>query len=1682
MKKTNKILSVLLVFTMMWTYLSVILSFTNEVYASSNELESQDKDTGNSNVEFDSYFDGGVHSIKSDINSQDTKIHMNIKVKNAGYLKDAKIKVSNANFVLSGDMVEGVQSIDTNSGEIALEQINNGDDKTYSFTIYPRKDDLINVDNFVKENEILFEGTYINKDGEEEKVQSTIKDKIEWNGNAKINVEANVIKNIPFSIKSGKGEILQVEVKTNVVDNLLPIKTNELNIVVPMINNILPDDVNVMAKDTIATNGKDGVDFTEENYSYDKEKGILNIKVENNPEEEKIDWRKNEQDEFIITYVYNNEEVYNYMTANETLINSEITSNMSLYNNEETKIETKINLNTSVKEQIGDIVTLTPSIETQTLSKAYIYANYDKSENKEETNYTQKYRVEVAVSNIIDELEINEQYDAFIINGEQGLTTVAGTNYAYNKKVYISEKIFNKILGENGYINLIDINGNTIGTINKDTQRDENGNMYIDISGLDNNMVKMQISKPITEGNIDIFIDKAIKGEIAYSKEQLKDTTSLRMFSDIKVINNDSVIAERQAEAEKEFIEPKTTAEIEINNTSLSSIVTNEDVEIKAILRTDSVENALFKNPTIRIDLPEYIENINVKNVYIAYDDELKITEANLFEENGHKVIEIRLEGTQTKYNIGSVTKGTNIVIVGDITVKKLTPTVDTEIKMTYTNENSTELENIMAKTRARTLSLVTQEVSTKIQIVAPTGLVTVNEIQGFSANGTKITSISGEEQTGKLEYRGEQRTAKVTGTIINNYENDLNNVRILGRLPVTGVMNNTFDAKINSEINLTGANATIYYSTKADATDDIGNTGNGWTTTFTAEAKSYLIVIDGNVTRSAQLSFTYDILIPADLDYYQTIAEKYSVMFNNLMPDNIQAQTENSPLATLTTGEGVKLEASLAVEGNGKEVYRTRENIKYIATIKNTGNLDAENAKITFDIPEGMLYMEYDDGNTIFEHPETPFNGIDVGLIKAGETKQVTFYLQVNVASDEETTDVKLSANITADKLDKPISTNEVTIKTIRGQFEIMNRTNTLDGEEFAEGARIIYEVTVRNYNVTTQNEQPVKQSTTNTTVTIPLPKNSQILDKYVAESGGGQKLDIEINESNNTLTVNLGTLEYLDSRYIYVEYLIGADAVGDFNTQVSVRADGIDEHYSNNKVMHIKAIDLELVQNDIDKEYVKEREVFKYKFTLTNLTGTAIKDVVIEDIIPKEVIFDEHLVAYQVDENGNTIVNPDTKEPIPEKILYIYTEDGTEYNRVYTYNSNNGNAVINLDTLDANTTVYIELAVRAGTVEDDTEVTNYAKISANGVQEKESNKITHYIEYTPENHGETPEKEGRYKITGTAWLDADKNGQRDDGEELLSNIRVMLMNVDTNQIAVDADNGEQKIVTTNSNGKYEFSNLLPGRYIVIFVYDASKYSITDYKKENVSSTVNSDAILMKMDIDGKLTNVGATDTIVVTNENIRSMDIGLYEQKKFDLKLEKYITKITVQNNTGTKTYDYGETQLAKRDLIASQMNNTNLVVEYKIKVINEGQLEGYAKKIIDYLPKELKFSTELNPDWYLGQDGNIYNASLADTKINPGETKEITLILTKATSKSDNLGLITNKAELYEVSNDYGVEDIDSTPNNNVQNEDDTSIANLLLSPGTGRTVLFVVLTTVIIIIIGVGVYFIKKKVIK
>ena len=124
---------------------------------------------------------------------------------------------------------------------------------------------------------------------------------------------------------------------------------------------------------------------------------------------------------------------------------------------------------------------------------------------------------------------------------------------------------------------------------------------------------------------------------------------------------------------------------------------------------------------------------------------------------------------------------------------------------------------------------------------------------------------------------------------------------------------------------------------------------------------------------------------------------------------------------------------------------------------------------------------------------------------------------------------------------------------------------------------------------------------------------------------------------------------------------------------------------------------------------------------------------------------------------------------------------------------------------------------------------------------------------------------------------------------------------------------------------------------------------------------------------------------------------------------------------------------------------------------------------------------FNSELNEEWYIGESKNAYNASLANTLINPGETKEVTLVLTKKMT-NDNTGTINNVAEIYEASNDYGLQDIDSTPANKAQGEDDYSSADVVIGVKTGEDNVYVKITLISITVLGIGIYFINKKVLR
>ena len=113
-------------------------------------------------------------------------------------------------------------------------------------------------------------------------------------------------------------------------------------------------------------------------------------------------------------------------------------------------------------------------------------------------------------------------------------------------------------------------------------------------------------------------------------------------------------------------------------------------------------------------------------------------------------------------------------------------------------------------------------------------------------------------------------------------------------------------------------------------------------------------------------------------------------------------------------------------------------------------------------------------------------------------------------------------------------------------------------------------------------------------------------------------------------------------------------------------------------------------------------------------------------------------------------------------------------------------------------------------------------------------------------------------------------------------------------------------------------------------------------------------------------------------------------------------------------TKTYDYDNKQFAKVEIRSKQMNGATVIVEYKMVVTNNGELAGKAAQIVDKLPDGMTFKSELNSDWY-EKDGSLYTNSLSGQNIQAGESKEVTLVLTK-TMNANNVDYRICLDDLY------------------------------------------------------------------
>ena len=821
---------------------------------------------------------------------------------------------------------------------------------------------------------------------------------------------------------------------------------------------------------------------------------------------------------------------------------------------------------------------------------------------------------------------------------------------------------------------------------------------------------------------------------------------------------------------------------------------------------------------------------------------------------------------------------------------------------------------------------------------------------------------------------------------------------------------------------------------------------------------------------------------------------------------DMMQNVNLSEPVTQQEVLDSLKLEVT-PVKGdvtlnNGDIVYEG-EYIKYNIKVTNTSNTAIQNVKVVGSVPDGLVYgnleADYYNYDGTYEYNfDTSIDEkiIDVGTIGAGKTYETFYEVQAqNLENGEEQKEV-LSQ-----------------IKAYVGETEATNYeiTNIIESSEVKIflGASLDNGDNRWNYKVKLTGNVGEEA-----TVQIKLPKEFKVKWFFVP---GTEELETIPNDNitvseDNIVTAKLtvgATEQYLFEGYLE-EYAIDKNSNTGMKTIVATATASMNGkvYTSNENRIEYEYKNATIVMTSpTEGQEVHYGEEIEYDIAVTNVGGgnstsedkraiaVNLTDFLPEDVNPVSVTYETW--EYDVD----TLKKQ-------EKTLDITN----------ILKDQDGNRLPNVDVMcyiPYNETVNIKIIATAGYVFENTKIENKATIIAtetinqaeegeegesieNIILNKTSNTITHTIlseissdpdnpenpnEPTdPENpedpdNPENPENpsdpsERAYYISGLAWIDNNEDGARQSTEEVFSGITVMLL---------DTQNSNKVIAQTETdgNGTYIFTNLKSGNYIVAFRYDTNNYKLTEYRKNGVSSNLNSDVSSQEMTIDGEKALVGATDILTVQN-NIANVDIGLIENKLYDLRLDKSISKVTVQTNQRTSTYGYDNAQLAKIDIRAKEIEGATVTVEYKIIVTNEGEVSANVDSVADYLPDGFVLTENVTQNWMKQADNTYINTSISNQRIEPGESITLTLTATK-TMTENNTGIFINKAEIQEASNASGRMDIDSTPGNKIETEDDFSKAEIIISIGTGIGVYISIgIILAILVIVGIIIGIKKEKI--
>ena len=1628
--------------------LAIILTMTmaNFIFVGSSLISyalDSNNNTNNNNVEFNVYFKDEKGEHVSDLDrvpsNRDTMLYMYLNVKQEGYLNGSISLEEQTNFKLVESDNQYVEKVENNT--VQLYNITAGSSVEIPIKIEPIQEENYRVGLLDVESKITLNGIYRDRSEKDKKIKATKTVRLNLVEEAKqedvIN-EASIITNKVSNINGEEKRVVQLSWNVGTKSNSYPIKEMLARIDAPKVGEAEPQvetQVNLNTMTSYESHVRDGVN---------------EITLNNQEKEGNVIWKKQGTENIVITYVYDKNVEFNEIGLEPEL-------KITYYNKGEITNTTKIILN---QEEKDSIVTIEAQNQENEIYKGKIVAGIDRQ-------YITKTNVKVNLAKMVNDIVVQENESTYTANETESVANIFYT------QTLIPKEQFDKILGENGTITIINQANQGIRTIDANTPVNENGYMVLDYGDSQTKAIRIQTTKPIAEGTLEINHIKTVKEE---QNPVVKEAS--RIHNVIAYQYNQGIVS--QAENNINLKDTVTESKIALDTDQLSTVISNH-VAMKITLLSNEEKYDLFENPNFTITLPEQVEGINITNISKLYDDNNELEDTIQYAVNGNQ-INLVLKGKQGNYT--STVEGITLVVEADVQVSKTAATSEEQIAVAYQNANAvTYANNGIA--------------NAPIKITAPKEITTVNSIHDLA-----VETIGEEEKKDVMMEKGaDAKQVEANMEIINSNVSAIKDVKILGDFP-TDDQENNMGIAITQGIQVAGVeNAKVYYSENEDPTDDITDAQNAWSENLDGlKAKSYLVLLD-TVAPQSSVQANYRMAIPENLEYNKVATEGYSVNATNSETE-MEIKLASTTIA-MQTGVGPKVESEIqAMVGSDtlkeNSVVKNGEVIQYQVKVSNTGTEVAKDIKVIGGVPEGttlvepMQRYEYTGAAYYQEKADIKSFAETIQELKPGETQIVKYEVRVNQEVKAGTT-IKNETEVQyGEAKTKSTMTNVTEASNIRVSLKRVSDRS----EEVYVGDTIDYYVIIENMSKTEQKDVIIQNNLSDNAevdaLTLITGMTSGEIEKdELGEVDPSVKEEIEVSEDDNNqyrsedhvtgetdseeddmasedsnkkqLTynkeVNIGKLAAEETKVLH--YSIKSKNSSNIDFSVIAKL-GKEQSRSNVWRSTILFYDMKSdMKTNTESEFVEIGNEINYFITVENL-GTGREAIKVIDNIPNDLEIKSITVngkEEEVPEDSNQVNIYTSIDPKAIANIEVKTRVGYDEN-INAKTIKNSATIVDGSDNEISTTPEITHIIKG----DSPDTGNSANSGSNEGNGDNNNQNSNNNTNNGTNGDQTTTPQRNNMIAGVAWIDSNTDGVKNAGEPILSGVTVELLNVETNEIVKDGS-GNEITTTTNSEGMYVLQNVANGKYIVVFEYDKTKYGLTTYQVSGASESETSKAVMNELSINGTTSKVASTDILTIGNNDIANINIGLIELKNFDLKLEKGIKRILIQNTAGSTVREYDNVNMAKVELDAKKVKGSTVLIEYNIKISNVGEVDGYAKKIVDYMPNDLKFSSELNKDWYQ-TNGSLYNTSLANEKIGAGETKNLTLTLTKSMTEN-NTGLTTNVAEIAEDYNELGVKDSNSTPGNKAQGENDMSSADAIISIRTGGIVYVSIIVTMITI---------------